>query len=534
MVRLADSSGRRAWPAQVDPRSRRLGGWADGYTADATYLDQVNVDHSPAWFSWVSVMNGQPPLDADRPLTWLDVGCGTGLAACSVAAGNPNVTVWGVDYNPAHVERARNLARAAGLGNCHFVEASFEQLAEDPTCGPAEVDVAVVNGVYSWISTANRDRIVTGIGRRLRPGGLVHLMYEVSPGWSSMPPLAEALRLAADADGRPGDIAFHDAAAQIVDLRANGARFFPIGSRESGQVDSWSTADRNYAAHEYLGQHFAPLTVDEVVESMAAQKCLLLGSIGPLDHHHYYSTPPEFEDVLQGATDPLARELVRDLIMQRPLRRDLFRRGLASSTGDEQRGWAASLRIRGTGRPFSSETLELPAMKVSLDPAFHVPLVEALTHTDLDVDTVLGIHPDWSFADATSALGLLLAAGYATPLVAGGPSPEAVTACRRLNEVLIVERGQGHAHPCLADPSNGAMYELDLVEVVALDGILTGAPIHVTDLADLVENAFVRQDRVVREDGELVRDGDKARTIIERRVTRLMDRLPALQRRGIT
>ncbi len=107
----------------------------------------------------ISVFNGEPPLDLGRQLVWLDLGCGTGLGTCTVAAGNPSVEVWGVDYNPAHIERGRDLARRAGLTNCHFAEVSFEELAQDCRLGPDEVDVVIVNGVYSWVSGANQRHI---------------------------------------------------------------------------------------------------------------------------------------------------------------------------------------------------------------------------------------------------------------------------------------------------------------------------------------------------------------------------------------
>ena len=122
-------------------RGSRLEGWVDGYTADTVYLDQITTQHCPAWFSMISVLNGQPPLDATGKVVWLDIACGTGLAACTVAACHPDFEVWGIDYNPAHIERARRLSRAASLTNVQFVEADVASLARDRSIGPAEVDV---------------------------------------------------------------------------------------------------------------------------------------------------------------------------------------------------------------------------------------------------------------------------------------------------------------------------------------------------------------------------------------------------------
>jgi SAM-dependent methyltransferase len=521
------------WPEARGGTSRRLDGWADGYTTDTTYLDEINVDLSPASLSMVAVFNGQPPLPASSGLTWLDLACGTGLGPCSVAAGNPSVEVWGVDYNPAHIERARHLAKAAGLDNCRFLEASLEQVAGGTQPVPEEVDVVVVNGAYSWISAANQQHIVEVIGQRLRPGGLACVMYEAVPGWASMAPLAEALRLLVDADGRPGSQAFHGAAQQLVDLRSNGARYFPVGSRETGQMDLWATADGRYAAHEYLGAHFAPLLADEVIGALAGAKCSYLGGLGALEHHAYYSMPPGFGDLIGDLADPMARELVRDLVLQRALRRDLFRRGRASATADEERAWLHGLRIRGLGRRFVDEPFELPAFEVRLEPAFHSPLVEALDGGDLGIDSICAIHTDWSLGDATAAMGLLVAAGYAAPVSDDEPSGTAVDACHRLNDVLQAERRLGRPLGCVASPATGAMLGLDLVEVRALDAIREGIPPEPAPLVEFVESAFRAQGQVVREAGELVHDADAARPIIERRVGALLERGEALHRLGI-
>lgn len=522
------------WPAPGDsPTSRRLDGWSEGYTTDVVYTDEFSFDLHPAWLSMIAVFHGQPPLPEGRRLVWLDLGCGTGIPACTVAAANPDIEVWGVDYNPAHIERARRLAEAAQLPNCTFVEASFEAAATDLSVGPGQVDIAICNGVYSWVSPANRSNIVEAIGRRLSPGGLAYIMYETAPGWCSMVPLAEALRLLVDADGRSGEAAFHDAARQIVTLRDGGARYFPIGPLETSQVDSWSTARGRYAAHEYLGANFNPLHVDDVVASMAEQKCALLGSIHPLDHHPYYSTPIEFAELLSGDVDPLARELVRDIVLQTALRRDIYRRGRAFGTEADVKERIRSLRFCGLGVPLAEEPVPAPAMQITLDSQFHGPLIAALSERVLGVDDVLSIHPSWTFSDAATALALLVAGGYASPVRHEEPSEEAVAAVRRFNAVLAAERRNGHQHSGVVSPVTGSTIELDLVEVLALDAIREGAEEEQALLVDIVAAEFEAQGLTVRQKGELVTDPDAARSILEQRVSNLVERLPALRRLGV-
>lgn len=523
-----------SWPnPSTAGRRAGLGSWSDGYTTDVIYDDQVIRELCPAWFSMVSTFAVQPPLDLTRPLVWLDVACGTGLVACAVAAGHPNMEVWGVDYNPAHIERARTLASSADLTNATFIEADFATLATDRSIGPDEVDVVVVNGVYSWVSAGNQGRIVDIISQRLRPGGLAHIMYEAAAGWSSMSPVAEALRLMVDADGRRGDVAFHDAAAAITDFASSGAAYFPMGNRETLQMKGWAELRTGLGAHEYLGAHFKPLDVSDVHDVMADAKCSFIGGVNPLDRHVHYSIPPGYADVLAASHDPVKRQMIRDLALQTPLRSDLFRKGRAAPTPAEHEESLRNLSIGGLGRTFDDAPIELPAMKVTLDAAFHVPLVDVLGSGNLDVAAVLEIHPSWSLADATTAMALLVAAGYAAPTVSPGPVPGAVDACRRLNRALSRERGLGRQHNFLAAPATGTMVALDLIEMMALDAVWAGIQSDIKVLGKHVSDVLAEQNLTVREEGELVDDPEQAQRIVLDRIAQLLQRRVALDSLGV-
>ncbi|MEZ5374117.1 MAG: class I SAM-dependent methyltransferase [Microthrixaceae bacterium] len=498
------------------------------------YDDQVVREICPAWLSMVSALGVQPPLDLGRPLVWLDVGCGTGLMTCAVAAGHPNVEVWGVDFNPAHVERARKLAEAAELANATFIEADFATMVDERSLGPTEVDIIVVNGVYSWVSARTKRNIVEIISRRLAPGGLALVMYEAATGWSSMEALAEALRLTVDADGREAVLAFGDAAAALTDFAAAGAGYFPMGNRETRQMHSWADLEGGLGAHEYLGAHFKPLDVQDVHEAMAGAKCSFIGGVHPLDRHAHYSVPPGYADVLAASRDPLSREMIRDLALQTALRSDVFRRGLAAVTPAEHDAALRCLEIGGLGRDFEDTPIELPAMQVALDPRFHRPLVEALGSGRLTAGDLLTMHPAWSLDDATTAMALLVAGQYATPVVPGGVAPGSVDACRRLNRVLGRERRLGRQHGWIAAPATGTMVALDLVEVLALDGIWAGVTPEVGTLRTHVIECLTGQGMTVRHEGQLIWEPEAAAGIVHERVAHLVRRLPALDALGVT
>lgn len=503
---------RRGWG---EPRPRS---WDDGYVVDTPYTEPIATELSPSWLSMACVLHGQPPLDVERGLTWVDLGCGSGLAAMTVAAANPTVEVWGFDFNPAHVERARRLSARARLTNCTFVETTFAALAGDAGLGPDEVDVVVIHGVYSWVSPANQRALVEYVRRRLRPGGLAYVMYEVPCGWASMVPVAEAMRLLAVADGRPGAAAFAAIADAIVQLRDRGARAVPSTGNEAQHLTALATANVHYAVHEYLGAHFGPLSFAEVHDAMARARCSFVGATDPPDHLHAYWVPPPLTELVTGTGDVVLREMLRDLATGRALRRDLFRRGLAVAAPLERERWLRDLRMVGLGKALDDEPkVPVPVGEVGIDPAFYRPLLEVLAERSLGVEDVLAHHPDVGFAEAVGSLALLVSGGYAAPEAPSWRASPSTVAARRVNEVLVAENRAGADHRALVAPATGCAIESDVVEMLALEAIWRGERDGAVIVAGVLDE-LARQGRSLQVGDEVIRDPSEARVAVQRRV----------------
>jgi len=73
-------------------------------------------------------------MEACKPLegkTILDVGCGPGMYAISLAKGSPSL-VYGIDFAPSMIDIARKEAKKAGVEHiCKFEVADFFALPED-------------------------------------------------------------------------------------------------------------------------------------------------------------------------------------------------------------------------------------------------------------------------------------------------------------------------------------------------------------------------------------------------------------------
>ncbi len=126
---------------------------------------------------------GQPPWDIPGPQpafaqleeagkiqgSVLDAGCGTGEHALYLAARGHEV--WGLDFIPAAIERARAKAAERGL-DVHFQVGDALQLDR---LGRT-FDTIIDSGLFHTFSDEERPRYIAGLARCLRPGGTMHIL----------------------------------------------------------------------------------------------------------------------------------------------------------------------------------------------------------------------------------------------------------------------------------------------------------------------------------------------------------------------
>lgn len=108
----------------------------------------------------------------------LDLGCGYGPIALTMAARSPQAIVWGVDVNERALECGRANAQAAGLDNVRFcldeemdTGTRFAAIWSNP---PIRIGKPALHGLLStWLS-------------RLSPGGRAHLVVQKNLGSDSL------------------------------------------------------------------------------------------------------------------------------------------------------------------------------------------------------------------------------------------------------------------------------------------------------------------------------------------------------------
>ncbi|HEU5027810.1 MAG TPA: methyltransferase [Spirillospora sp.] len=115
-----------------------------------------------------------PPQDGDL----LDLGCGYGPIALTLASRSPQASVWGVDVNQRALELADSNATAAGLDNVRF------RLADD--LDPGLRFAAIWSNPPIRIGKAALHDLLLAWLPRLSPGGLAHLVVQKHLGSDSL------------------------------------------------------------------------------------------------------------------------------------------------------------------------------------------------------------------------------------------------------------------------------------------------------------------------------------------------------------
>jgi 2-polyprenyl-3-methyl-5-hydroxy-6-metoxy-1,4-benzoquinol methylase len=353
--------------------------WAGGYVTDVEYIPGFYRQQSPPQLELAALLGG---VDSRLPAGteqahYLELGCGRGMNAVTIAAANPAWRVTAVDYNPAHIAFGMALAHEAALDNITFIEADFGALAQRDL---PQADIVSLHGIWSWVGLQARAAIVRLLAAVVSPGGLVHLSYNSLPAWQGLIGLQrlvfEAGHRSAGRSDRQVRAGFafvqemHQ--AEALHLRAN-----PLAGELLGRLASLST---NYLAHEYMNTHWSPCFHSDVAAAMAEAKLDWAGSANLLETFPDLMLTPEQRVLFERQDDPVMQETVKDFCISRQLRHDLFVRGarrLSSAQRDAALGRLV-LALRVPAAEFSYD-LTVPAGNAGMGATYrdHVAALQA-------------------------------------------------------------------------------------------------------------------------------------------------------------
>lgn len=512
--------------------------WDDGYVTDVVYTANFYREITPTWLAMTSLLLGHRPTNLAEPFSYADLGCGNGFTALIVAATCPHAEVWGFDFNPAHIEFARGIAASAELSNAHFAETSFEDLAALPASALPDFDLMVSHGVLSWISLENRRHLIATIARKLKPGGVSYLSYNVTTGWAAMVPVRALMRMLTVASPERTDLAVPGVLDFVDRLKQAGAAFFQAHPALESRLQDIRKQDARYIAHEYLNQDWHPLMFANIASEMAEAKCRYIGSATLAENIDNVAVPVDVVPLLAEAHDPVLRETVRDIGCAQSFRRDLFRKGVAPMPAAEQQAAVEGMTLAGLGRqvPEGGITFPTPLGNVTGLPAVYEPLLSILDADTLSIGqarqspALAGRSP----LELMQAFTLLVASGYAHPTLPHGRTAEGRAASRRLNATIAAANRNAGELTQLAAPTLGSAIPSETLETLVIGELLTGRAAEVQPMVSEVLATLGWSGRGVQRDGQTVTDPAEANRIMTEAVGNIMERrLPLLRRLGV-
>jgi len=505
--------------------------WSQGYFTELGYTFGYYRELSPAMLRLACLCRGVEPSFQNTP-TYLELGSGQGVSINMHAAGASG-SFWGCDFNPAQTVEARRLAEASGA-NVHLFDDSFEEFAGRSDL--PEFDIIALHGVWSWVSSANRAIIKQIIRQRLRPGGLVYVSYNCLPGWAPIGPIRHLMSLYQRQGGAmSGPTQVIEAALQFTkEIADAGSMYFkqnPIARHHFGDL---GRQDRNYIAHEYLNADWHAEHFSDVAESLADAKLTFVGSARLLDDIDALQLSPEGQSFIARFSNTLMRETVRDHLLNRRFRSDIFVKGPRKlSHLEQQEAWSSQAFV------FSVPADEIPKKitssqgEVELPAELYDPLIEALADDLPPIKQVqeLARHPKLRGIEShqlIEGLVVLTGAGFLQP--AQEPTDIAIKQCHALNRYIVqrarVSMDLSHLVSPVTGCAVGVPHMIQLF-IQALDKGLTSADelaAHVLEFLEEVGESLVKQGKKIESASETI---NELRKMAEQF---LKNRLPTLQR----
>jgi SAM-dependent methyltransferase len=473
----------------------------DGYVEEVGYTAGFYRELTPSLLRFAMLLQGVRAPSLDAGFTYCELGFGQGFSLNLLAAANPRGDFWGTDLLPLHVENAGRLAERAGTSNLRLFEDSFDTFLERDT---PPFDFITLHGVYSWVTDRVRAVIVELIRRKLRPGGLVYVGYNAMPGWAGALPLRHLVSGGAGGEGPIEKLQNGMAAAER--LIGTGAAYFRQNGEAVGRFRQMQGKPLAYLLHEYANRGWRPQFFTEVAEEMAQAGLRFAGSADIADYAPSLALAPEARRLLDETQAPEVRETLKDYLLNRPFRKDVFVRADTPALDAAHRRTELlecrfALLNRRPGPPFEAR---VPRGAVTLREDLYVPLLQALGYGPATLETLLEREDleRFGFERVLAAITTLVAVGDAAPCAPTADSAAALT----LNRTVLERAGGAEALTALASPITGGG-----VPVGALQQLIARARLHGQDAVEETARKLALEQKILIHQGRSLSDPTELR-----------------------
>jgi methyltransferase-like protein len=303
----------------------------------------------PDRIATMAVLHGRKPPSIQRCRV-LELGCTDGGNLLTMAQSMPDASFLGVDISPVQIAQGKAASVALGADN---VELRALDLTEvDDSFGL--FDYIICHGVYSWVTSSVREKILKICSRNLSANGLAYVSYNVYPGWHHRRMLREMMLYHIQGITEPS--AQVQQARALLDflVQSAGPDDGPYSSSLGAVNKKFEKFPDAYVFHEYLAAENHPVYFHEFVARAVSAG---LHYVGPaMFSNEEMRLSPEARQVISGlAPDVIRREQYVDFVLNRSFRQSLLCHAGLTTCDSPSPDAVRSLRLVAMARPENSK-----------------------------------------------------------------------------------------------------------------------------------------------------------------------------------
>lgn len=505
--------------------------WTDGYVSDIDYTFGYYGELAPLQLRFALAAAGRHAPTRIAAPTYLELGYGQGTSLAMHAATNPG-TYWGTDFLPSQAAHAQQLVTATGA-DTNVLEASFGELAA--RIDLPQFDAIVLHGIWSWISDENRAYITEIARKALKPGGVVYVSYNTMPGWAAAGPVQHLMSQYA------GRVAFgssvmraQNALSFTKKLAAADAAYFRNNTRVDRLLAELDKKDATYVAHEYLNADWHPMPFADTAAVLTDAKLGFAADATLIEQIDMFNIAEDGRKLLASLPDPIFTQTVRDYMLNRQFRRDIFTKGVRVLSKGERAAVLDAMSFTLLKEPNArARSVQTVRGEIRLEQSAYDGVCEALDDTGVATLAQLLDHKALAGEDADvvrQAVQVLCGTRTVAP-THDDATTEAVTgSARALNADLCLRAELGHQVFGLAAPRIGGAIHSSRLEQLYLRAITRDEK----DTPDWIATLLQGQGHsMVVEDKPLTTRDDMRMHIREQHAKWTTERRPLLQRLGV-
>ena len=141
------------------------------------YPGRALAQAHPDRLATLATLFGMKPLGVEACRV-LELGCGDGINVISVAQGLPTAECIGIDLAGAGIDKGQGIIKHLGLRNVDLQQFDIMDVGDEF----GKFDYIIAHGIYSWIPTPVRDKLLAICKANLTENGVAYISYNTFPG----------------------------------------------------------------------------------------------------------------------------------------------------------------------------------------------------------------------------------------------------------------------------------------------------------------------------------------------------------------